>query len=118
MRLIINGPIPSKKNAYAQTRAGRRFRPKELVRQINWIIWQIKAGTGNIAQLERPSIKAHFVCTDLKGDLDNKWTTLQDCLVASGLLVNDNLKHLCGPITITGEKGADDCTILEIEPCV
>ncbi len=37
------------------------------------------------------------------------------CLVKSGLLINDGLKHFCGPVTVNDKKGEFDGAIVTSE---
>jgi len=116
MRIIIKGHIPGKKNLYLRSKNGRMFKNASLQAEIDAITRQILMQTGNIQPLVHPTIRAHFVCSDARSDIDNKWTTVQDCLVAAQVIENDNLNHLSGPITISGtvERGTEFTTI-EIE---
>ena len=115
MRLTIEGPVPSKKNAYSRSKSGRMFKNKALQAKIDAIVIQIQAQYKG-KPLMRPSISVHFVCKDQRSDLDNKYTCLQDCLVLAGVLDDDNLNHLRGPITISGSVGkGQELTWVEIE---
>jgi Holliday junction resolvase RusA-like endonuclease len=114
MKFTIMGHVPGKKNAYMQTKDGRRFKPADVKKQIDWITWQIKAETGNIAPLDKPSIRVHFICDSGRADLDNKYTTIQDCLVKAGILINDNLKHLDHYGPVSGEVGEPERVEIEI----
>ena len=113
MRIIIKGHIPGKKNLYLRSKNGRMFKNSALQAEIDAITRQILMQAGNIQPLVHPTIRAHFVCSDARSDIDNKWTTVQDCLVKAGVLINDNLKHLRGPITISGEvvRGREEASI-------
>ena len=113
LTLVLWGFIPSKKNLY-RSHGSRRFKDAKLSKQIEDLEWQITGQAGNIAPFIRPAIKAHFVCKDYRSDLDNKWTCIQDALVSTGLLKDDNLKHLCGPIVITGTKGEPERVTIRI----
>ena len=101
MRLTIHGHIPGKKNMYLRSKNGRMFKNRALQDQVDSITLQII--TQCREKFVKPSITAHFVCPDARSDLDNKWTTVEDCLVQAGVIENDNLNHLKGPITISGE---------------
>jgi Holliday junction resolvase RusA-like endonuclease len=116
MKITIIGHVPSKKNQYLRSKNGRMFRNSKLVAEIDAITWQIKAQTKNLKPLDNPSINAHFVCPDRRSDMDNKWTCIQDCLVAGGVLENDNLNHLRGPITLSATiVPGEEYTIIDIE---
>jgi len=98
LTITVWGHVPGKKNSYGySSRTGRRFVDPVMKRQINDIIIQIGSQAGNIAPFDNPAISYKLVCRDARGDRDNKITTLQDCLVKAGVLVNDNIAHLNGP---------------------
>ena len=109
MHLIIRGAISGKKNRYGQTRTGRRFKPRDVVENESSIVGQILEQAGNVSPFIKPCIVAHFVYSHRGKDLDNMWTMIQDCLVKAGVLNDDNLNNLDGPIVLTSEyiKGED-----------
>jgi len=112
MQITITGPIPSKKNRL-RPRKDRKgyFNPDKG--RLQDIVYQILMQKGNTEPLNQPSIMVHFKCSNGRGDLDGKWTTLMDCLVKARVLVNDNLRHLPGPVTYSGEiADVDEATII------
>jgi Holliday junction resolvase RusA-like endonuclease len=113
----LQGPIVSKKNLLRRSKNGGMFRDTAIAKQIEAITWQAKAQWGNREPLDRPKISAMFIVTDERSDIDNKWTTVLDCLVAGGVLINDNIKHGPRPQTIDWRKsviGEEGC-LVEIE---
>jgi len=112
MKLTITGPIPSKKNRL-HPRKDRKgyFNPDHD--RLQDIVYQILMQVGNIEPLNQPSLMVHFKCSNGRGDLDGKLTTLLDCMVRAGILVNDNLTHLPGPVTYSGEIAEmDEATVI------
>jgi Holliday junction resolvase RusA-like endonuclease len=114
LTFTIYGHVPGKKNAYAQTASGRRYKPKDIAKQINDLVIQIKSFTGNIEPLIRPRISTMFYCRDLRPDLDGKYVTLQDCLVTAGILRQDNLKYVDN-FSVRGEVDKDERVIVRLE---
>jgi Holliday junction resolvase RusA-like endonuclease len=114
VRLVLEGHVPSKKNLLRRSKNGGMFRNREVSKYIDAITLQAKALWGGRAPLSKPRIEATFYCKDQRGDLDNKWTTVQDCLVAAGVIENDNLKSLPGPITFGGVVDKNERVVVEI----
>jgi Holliday junction resolvase RusA-like endonuclease len=115
MKLIVQGSIPGKKNAYAQDKKGRRYKPREIKKQIDAIVWQLLLQAGNIESFEQPIIKAHFTCKTYRKDLDNMYTTLQDAMVQAGVLINDNLTQVRDVhMTASVDKYADEKCVIDI----
>lgn len=115
IQLTITGPIPSKKNQLMPRKGNKGyFNPKarELRGIVQQIVWQV----GNIAPIDKPSITMDFTCSNARGDIDGKAVTVLDALVKSGLLINDNLKHFTGPLTIRGRKDIYDECVVQINP--
>lgn len=110
--LSINGPIPAKKNRWHRSKSGGMyFDQGGITAQIAAITWQLKA-QWQTAPAENPRIDIKFRCKDKRGDIDNKLSTLLDCMVHAGVIKNDNLKNLSGPITITGEVGEEGAEVV------
>ena len=114
VRLMVEGPIPGKKNLLRRSRNGGMFRDKKVSAQLDAITWQLKAQWMR-EPLIHPALEFVFRCKDLRSDLDNKLTTCLDCMQDAGILVKDNLKHLRGPITIYGELGPEGVDIMILE---
>ncbi len=112
MKIILRGPIPGKKNLLRRSRNGGLFRDKNVSAQIELLRLQAMAQWIRKIPMDKPALAIHFTCLDQRADLDNKATTVLDCLVGAGVLVNDNLKHLPGPITISGEVGEEEMCIV------
>ena len=107
MRIILRGHIPAKKNLLRRSRNGGLFRDKEVSEQIDTLVLQAKAQWAGKAPLDKPELTIQFVCIDQRGDLDNKLVTILDVLQQSGIIVNDNLKHL-REFHIYGSTGAEE----------
>ena len=97
-RLTIKGHVPSKKNLWKRRRGGGLYIASADAKELESLLWQVK-GQWSWGPLHRPSIYARFFVLDGRSDLDNKWTAVQDVLVAAGVLTNDSIASLPGPIT-------------------
>jgi Holliday junction resolvase RusA-like endonuclease len=114
--VVINGPVPAKKNRWHRSGKGKMyFDQSGITEQIAAITWQARAQWGTRPPVINPEIFVTFYCKDLRGDIDNKLSTLLDCLVVAGVLADDNLKHLKGPITIRGEVDKNERTEIKLE---
>lgn len=115
--LKLRGPIPSKKNMLRRSKNGGMFRDRAISDKIDALTDQAILQWGERKALVRPAISALFLVCDERSDIDNKWTTVLDCLVRANVLENDNIKNGPRPQTIdwrkstTGEEGV----IVEIE---
>ena len=108
--ITLKGMIPGKKNRLRPSRSGGYYYDRGDSKAIQALTWQAKAQWKR-DPIDCPAIDAIIYCKDLRGDLDNKWTCLQDVLVKAGVLINDNLMHLNGPITIQGMVGDEGAVI-------
>jgi Holliday junction resolvase RusA-like endonuclease len=114
IQLRLIGHVPGKKNRLMPRRDGQGyFNPRGTKKEIDALVWQIKAQYKGIPYV-CPAIKAVFYVSSIRGDLDNKYTTIQDCLVTAGVLVNDNIKNLRGPIRIEAVPSDTDLTVISI----
>jgi Holliday junction resolvase RusA-like endonuclease len=114
IKLVLVGNVPGKKNSLMPRKDGKGYFNKRSVQsEINDLIWQIKAQYRG-EPLDCPTIKCTFHVSSQRGDLDNKYTTIQDALVKAGVLINDNIKHMRGPVEFVGVNSDEDTTILEI----
>lgn len=118
MILKIMGKIPSKKNLLRRSKNGGMFRDRAVANQIAALTLQAKVQWQGRAPLDKPQIRALFIITDERGDPDNKWTTILDCLVDAGVLINDNFKHAPRPQVINWRKSQTDAegVLVEIDP--
>ena len=115
LEIKILGKTPSKKNQLVRRKDGKGyFNPKG--KEIADIVSQIKKQVGDIIPFDKPMVSMLFVCSRANTDIDNKATTIMDCLVKAGVLINDNLKHFTGPLTVTGKKGDYDGALIQIVP--
>jgi Holliday junction resolvase RusA-like endonuclease len=108
MLISLKGNVPAKKNRWHRAKNGRIYFDQDgIAEQIASLTWQLKAQHKG-KPLSNPSMIITFYCKDNRGDIDNKLSTLLDCMVAAEVLQNDNMTHLRGPITIHGVKRADE----------
>lgn len=112
--LTIHGPIPAKKNRWHRGKGGRMYydRP-EVAGQIESITHQL-AVLWRRDPISGATVDIIFYCKDRRGDLDNMLTTLLDCMKTAGVIVDDNLLHLPGPVTYRGVKDAEARTSIVI----
>jgi Holliday junction resolvase RusA-like endonuclease len=85
--------IPSKKNRNAP-RKGGFYVPRELRQELDSIELMIRSRWKDRDALTGANVSMHFQVSSFAGDMDNKATTLLDCLVKAGVLVDDNMSHL------------------------
>ncbi len=102
--LVLFGHIPAKKNEWKRAgRGGIYFDRSETKSEIDALVIQAQSQWAGKPPVSRPSVLVTFYVRDARGDLDNKYTTLQDALVTAGVLKGDNVKHLPGPIQFRGQ---------------
>jgi Holliday junction resolvase RusA-like endonuclease len=90
--LVIEGPVPTKKNNLRRSKNGGMFIDRRSADAIAPLLMQAKAKWAGKATLDRvSSIRAAFYVKTRRQDLDGMYTTLQDVLVKAGVLRNDNL---------------------------
>jgi hypothetical protein len=111
MIIKLQGSIPSKKNLLRRSKNGGMFRDAKVAKQINDLTIQAKAQWMGREPLHQPKTSAMFIILDERADPDNRWTTILDCMVQAGILINDNFKHGPKPQIVdwrksqTGEEG-------------
>ena len=103
--VIIEANIVSKKNAYAQTKKGRRFKPdsvkdaeKEALAQIPADLW--------FREIRHPLIAfyAEIPKKNMALDLDGVFTTITDILVKAKVFKDDNIRNLNGGVILMPVK--------------
>ena len=102
-RLVLKGPVPSKKNDRSiGYRRGKltMFIDKDQQAALDALVWQAKAQWKGMARLVHPDISIRFHVSNRRQDRDNMATTLLDVLVKAGVLANDNIAQCNGRITI------------------
>jgi Holliday junction resolvase RusA-like endonuclease len=114
MRIILEGPIPSKKNMLRRSKNGGMFRNAEVSAKIDALTMQAAIQWGERGPLIRPSIQVLFRVIDKRSDIDNKMTTVLDCLVKAGVLENDNIKNGPRPQMIDWEMSDEEGAIIEL----
>jgi hypothetical protein len=75
------------------------FRDTAVAKLIDSLTWQAKTQWMGRDPLDRPKADVMFFVCDQRSDIDNKWTTVLDCLTKAGVLINDNVKHGPRPVT-------------------
>ena len=78
------------------------FLDGEVTGQINALTWQAEQQWKklNLPPLEHPDMDVEFYFADARGDRDNRFTTVLDCLRKAGVIVNDNAKRFNGTLVI------------------
>ena len=113
--LQIHGKIPSKKNLLRRRKNGGMFRVRKVADRIDGITSQIAEAWGGREPMDRPALRAVFRIVDHRSDVDNKYTTVQDCLTKAGVLINDNTRHGPKPITIDWTEGEPEGVTIYLE---
>jgi len=103
LRIEIAGKIPSKKNQLVPRRDGRGYFNPES-RRLADIVAQICEVTGNLQPVSPSEIRIHLRLPRTNMDIDNRAVTIMDCLVKSGIIIDDSIRHFRGPLIVTGEK--------------
>lgn len=109
IRLELRGPVPNKKNLWRQRKGGGLFLDAEIKAQIDSLILQATMKWRR-PPVEHPDIDVEFFVLDARSDRDNKLGCLLDVLQKANVLVNDNVKHFNGTVTmlpavIGGQEG-------------
>ena len=100
-RLVLDGRVPSKKNCLRPSRYGGLHQDPVAKQCIESLVLQ--ASSQWIEEpLVQPTMVVRFFVPDARSDLDNKLVTTIDVLVKAGVLKNDNMNNLSGPITFMG----------------
>lgn len=98
VELIVAGHVCSKKNQLKLTRSGHGYYDAQTRANIDGITTQLRAQWRDRdlprPPLAHPAIAVIFYVTTTNSDRDNKWTTLQDCLVDAGVLKGDSIEDL------------------------
>jgi len=112
--LTLVGHVPAKKNEWKRARGGGIYFDRHETRpEIDSLVLQARAQWRR-DPADKPSIIATFYVRDGRGDLDNRYTTVQDVLVKAGVLQGDNVKHLPGPIGFRGVVSKEERTVIEL----
>ena len=112
--LTLLGHVPAKKNEWKRAGRGGIYFDRDATKpEIDSLTLQARKQWRRDPAHE-PSIMATFYVRDGRGDLDNKYTTVQDCLVKAGVLRSDNVKHLPGPIGFRGVVDKNERTVIEL----
>jgi hypothetical protein len=96
--IIIEADVVSKKNQYAQTRTGRRFKPQSIVETERLALAQIPADLYQL-NLQHPAIEfiAFIPKKSWALDIDGVFTTICDYLVKAKVIKDDCIRHFNGP---------------------
>lgn len=100
-QIVIESPIVSKKNAYAQTKTGRRFKPKSVKDAEDLAIQQLPPEMYGL-ELKHPALE-FFAFVPKKNwalDRDGLLTTILDYLVKFKILKDDNIRNFNGKVLV------------------
>jgi hypothetical protein len=113
-QLKFHGHVPSKKNG-KHAWGGRVIIDREIHEIVNGLKLQAQA-MWKRAPVERASLRAVFYVRNGKCDLDGKFTTIQDVLVQSDVIVNDSIARVprTSQEAVVVEDGREWC-LIEIE---
>ena len=100
VRLVLHGHCPVKKNAWQRGTTGKMFLDSTVTKQIEALTLQILFQWGNVGPVEHPELTFSFFVHHARRDRDGMLTTVLDCLQAAGVLVNDNLAHANGRLSL------------------
>ena len=89
--LEIVGRIPPKKNLVKIGRAGNIYHDRSVNEFVNSSYIQIKKQLGNFKPIKEPVALDVVLFMDERGDADNAYCALQDCLEECGVIENDKL---------------------------
>lgn len=103
----ITGHVPAKKNG-KHSYKGRVVIDAKARAEANWLTCQLRRWWGRKPALEAVSnIDIDFHVRSGRADLDGKYTTVQDCLVEAGVLVNDSIARVpefgCCALVVKGD---------------
>jgi hypothetical protein len=93
VKLLIRGHIATKKNG-KMSWGGKVVTTRISKRELDALILQVKSQWRSEPLEETKHLHAKFYVRDGRGDLDGKYTTLQDVLVKAGVIRNDSIARL------------------------
>ena len=112
--LKLTGHVPAKKNLWKRSKRGV-YIDKDVAAQIQSLTVQAASQWRQRDPAIHPDVTVQFYVKDRRSDMDNKWTTIADCLRHAGVVRNDNVKWLNGKLTILPAIiDAEERVVLEI----
>lgn len=101
IELILQGRVPSKKNAWKARAGGKHYLPSQIQADIDALVIQAQASKHRldlkpIQGKKRLRVIAEFFVHDEHIDLDNAFTTLLDVLQKAGVIENDRYVRAFG----------------------
>jgi hypothetical protein len=100
VELVIPGWVPSKKNLLKVTKAGHGYYDPEVKARLVEMEDEVRAQWAGREPLVHPAIGMWFALASSRSDRDNKFTTVLDCLVKGGVLVDDCIRDSNGPYVL------------------
>jgi Holliday junction resolvase RusA-like endonuclease len=89
----LRGHVPTKKNG-KRSFQGRVVTNPEVVGDLRALTLQARLKWGARPPVQKAALKATFYVRDGRGDLDGKFTTIQDVLVKARVLRNDSIARI------------------------
>jgi len=120
--LVLLGHMPSKKNNL-RPRFGKGrglMNSREVTAIIQGFEIQARAAWRGKPTIERAKISATFCVPNGFGDLDGKYTTLQDVLVKAGVIRNDTIARVPAHMVdhVIGDDEGVSVEILDLGPAL
>jgi Holliday junction resolvase RusA-like endonuclease len=110
MILTIVGHVPAKKNNLRRSKNGGMYGGKSA--ELAPLLLQVQSQWKQ-EPLDWAEVNATFYLPAFRGDLDNKYTTLQDLLVKGGVIAGDTAKRI-GYFSCKGLSSAHERVVVEI----
>ena len=115
--MTLWGITKSKKNSYTPTRGGM-FKNSALKAELDSLEQQVPGDMRDL-NLEHPDITFQFHSRSSRRDKDGLMTTVLDVLKRCGVIVDDNISHCDGTLTILpsviGDEDSAHVTIITKE---
>lgn len=97
--LKLEGHVPAKKNLWKRSKRGVYIDTK-VASQIDKLTIQAAEQWRQREPAIHPDMTVQFYVKDRRPDLDNKSTTIWDCLRNAGVIRNDSVKWFNGKLTL------------------
>lgn len=99
LTLTLTGPCPGKKNLWKRSKRGV-YIDKDVAAQLQSLTLQAAEQWRQREPAIHPDMTVQFYVKDRRPDLDNKSTTIWDCLRNAGVIRNDSVKWFNGKLTL------------------
>lgn len=113
-RLLLKGPVPSKKNEWRFRANGSIGVDRETQSKIDALILQARIQWGPKKPLEHPAMEITLHVATARQDRDNMASCLLDILTAGGVIVDDRVSVFNGPVVLQPARQSDGDPFTEI----